>query len=282
MSSTCKKQVDSVSAYLSVVNDEIEKWDDEIELDNDCPEEDKPTMKVLFRGHGNKEWRLWPSLFRCLPGIDSRIFNHSPLYNSYYGQEKYLVEEAKRLFYRIFIDSENALECMAICQHYAIPTRLLDVTANALVGLYFAVSTEKDKDGVVYLFRVNAEDNERALSASHTGEITFDRYHGQGEGPIFGERPLLVSPSHKTERQKAQDGCFFLFENRVNPPSVIEFNNSDFRRIEISTEMKDKLKNELENICNIHKGTLFPESLDSYVEKIKAEAEKRVKANHIS
>lgn len=282
MSSKCANQVDSVSAYLAVVKDEIKKWDDEIGLDNDYPEEDKPTMKVLFRGHGNKEWRLWPSLFRCLPSIDSVIYSHSPLYNSYYGQEEYLIKEAMRLFPDMFKNAENNVGLMAICQHYAIPTRLLDVTANALVGLYFAVSAEKDKDGVVYLFRVNAEENERALSASHTEKITFDRYHEQGKDSISWDRPLLVFPSHKTERQKAQDGCFFLFENKVNPLSVIEFNKSDFRRIEISAGMKDKLKNELENICNIHKGTLFPESLDSYVEKIKAEAEKRIKANHAS
>ena len=37
-------------------------------------------------------------------------------------------------------------------QHYGLPTRILDITANTLVALYFAVSENEDKDGVVYLF----------------------------------------------------------------------------------------------------------------------------------
>ena len=40
-------------------------------------------------------------------------------------------------------------------QHYGYPTRLLDLTNNALVALYFAVSSGADTDGEIIIFNEN-------------------------------------------------------------------------------------------------------------------------------
>jgi hypothetical protein len=42
-------------------------------------------------------------------------------------------------------------------QHFGLPTRLLDVTSNPLVGLYFTVDEIPDEDGSLIIFRVSAE-----------------------------------------------------------------------------------------------------------------------------
>ena len=44
-------------------------------------------------------------------------------------------------------------------QHYGCPTRLLDITANPLVALYFACDGEQaaHQDGVVYIFGIDSE-----------------------------------------------------------------------------------------------------------------------------
>lgn len=48
-------------------------------------------------------------------------------------------------------------EILSKMQHYGVPTRLLDVTANPLVALYYAceddININSNKDGVVYVFK---------------------------------------------------------------------------------------------------------------------------------
>lgn len=52
---------------------------------------------------------------------------------------------------KIFKDL-SCVEKLTYMQHYNCPTRLLDVTRNPLVALYFACSCNLNEDGVVYLF----------------------------------------------------------------------------------------------------------------------------------
>lgn len=47
------------------------------------------------------------------------------------------------------------LGTLAKMQHYGLPTRLLDVSGNLLVSLYFATNSNKYKDGYVQVFKVN-------------------------------------------------------------------------------------------------------------------------------
>ena len=69
------------------------------------------------------------------------------------------------------------LEKLAIMQHYGVPTRLLDITANPLAALYFACKNygcEKCKscdEGVVHVFQIETDDlsyfdSDRALILS--------------------------------------------------------------------------------------------------------------------
>lgn len=93
--------------------------------------------ELLFRGHADVNYKLLPSLARE-PNSVAREWNY--------------VELAKYKLPDVFRDGMSPVELLALLQHYGVPTRLLDVTENALVALYFACCSEPNRDGNVFVF----------------------------------------------------------------------------------------------------------------------------------
>lgn len=110
-------RITSVSQFVS----ELAKLDDLTKTDK----------TRFFRGHEDKTYLLTPSIYRS----DARIQN-----------EDKIIKEAFTYCANDFLPHETLFEKLAKLQHYDYATRLLDISANALVGLYFAVR-KIDKDG---------------------------------------------------------------------------------------------------------------------------------------
>lgn len=97
--------------------------------------------ETFYRGHADKDWTLIPSILRTLngPRVEHLLFRdmvaHEP---------------------QSFSECRSALDHLVQMQHYGLPTRLLDVTMNPLVALYFASeeATSDPADGAVYHFAV--------------------------------------------------------------------------------------------------------------------------------
>jgi len=54
-----------------------------------------------------------------------------------------------------FKDDKTVFDKLVRMQHYGLPTRLLDVSSNALMSLYFACENYQDKeDGIVSIFKI--------------------------------------------------------------------------------------------------------------------------------
>ncbi|WEE25124.1 FRG domain-containing protein [Aeromonas hydrophila] len=85
---------------------------------------------VSYRGHGSVDYELRPSIFRG---------------KSITQNEHILLRELIAAHPEDFTGDTSALEILVRMQHYSLPTRLLDVSLNPLVALYFACESVKKR-----------------------------------------------------------------------------------------------------------------------------------------
>ena len=104
-----------------------------------------------YRGQANSEWNLHSKLTRKLIENDCHNFEMAK------NIEGQLLASfvtgfpavSKNIPTNKVVNFER-LMWMSLMQHYGCPTRLLDWSNSAYVALYFACSSGKDTDGVVY------------------------------------------------------------------------------------------------------------------------------------
>lgn len=109
-------------------------------------------------------------------------------------------------------------ELMSIAQHWGMPTRLLDWTANPLAGLWFAVSADPpndEKHGVVWVLE-------------GPNEQTFD----SDQNVFTLPKTCFFQPPHLDRRIIAQSGWF----------SVYRHNRTRFLPLENMKRYRNKLK----------------------------------------
>ena len=209
-----------------------------IQRKNDnCIEESHLHKGLAFRGQNNKNYELLPSIGR------NRKFSTDV---SILDQERNLIEMAKYKLPNIFKPSLSPVDLLALLQHFGVPTRLMDVTSNPLIALYFA-SLDEGNDGEVIVFDYNdmdatnypivnaIADSYKFLNVTTESLILFlenaclQPYFEEQRNQInnWGENKkvhwiedcckdlLFVNATEQVERQRIQQGFYILFTNEI-------------------------------------------------------------------
>jgi hypothetical protein len=192
--------------------------------------------------HGTSE--IFPRETRHIPSL-----YYPP--NEFYKNEERIFYEILSIFPDETRPQRTTIEKLILMKHYNIPTRIMDISKNALISLFFACFADKgqeksmEKDGIVSVYTVPEEDisfcdsdsvtilaNIAKRQESFKCDITMPLKEFNSQGPIqqllndirqdkAGFAPeidphtinsvLCLRPSMNNPRIIRQDGYFFLF-----------------------------------------------------------------------
>lgn len=260
------EKIGSVTTFLRVISD--------ISTD---------TNSVLFyRGHGDSKYNLAPSIFRNPGWITNEHVMFHELVLRCPGE---------------FNNSKSTFNSLVKMQHYSLPTRLLDITSNPLIALYFACNGSQNEEGEVIVFSVKKSDikyydSDTVSVVSNisrmpseffiTTESDPEKFNKQQEihnlvREIQREKPyfeprihpndlktvVCVKPILDNPRIIKQDGAFFLFgmgKEKTAPAEIPKeyLISRDENRLLIHPQNKSKILKQL-SLLGISRSSIFPE-----------------------
>lgn len=237
MTNETKVEIEDVASYIKYINGLSPTVDG-----------DARTIEstFVFRGQGSTKFDLVPSIGRdslCRkPGSDAISHIIGTL-----KREADIIETACRILPNVFKRDLLPIDLLACLQHYGVPTRLLDVTSNALAALYFACGNLDDV-GEVFIFRRPGGDRQeypicqaiadswhlfmssKTLSSFASLAISRPYFDYQRDLVLSNfseptdqanwfkqccEDTLFVYGTRYLDRQAAQSGQYILFPNDI-------------------------------------------------------------------
>ena len=243
----------------------------------------KMGTETFFRGHSDARYELTPSLLRKWENGDWQFV----------PSEDRLCKELLIAHHDEFQGDDYCFDRLVRMQHYGLPTRLLDISGNPLVALFFACSCKPDQlgvDGEVIVFKVASDsvkyyDSDTVSCLSNLSNLTYAQkndidlsldqdafnatdvagkllHHiksekGYFEGRIVPDdlRSIICVKAKRTNtRIKSQSGAFLLFGHEAALPDAGQ-DGIEISRVTIKN--KTHILNQLDRI-NINATTVYP------------------------
>ncbi|QGQ44757.1 FRG domain-containing protein [Metabacillus sediminilitoris] len=233
---------------------------------------------VWFRGQGAKYEEITSSIARD---------------KGYLNYEFALYAESIEMKQNEFEPLSKPIQRLAKLQHYGIPTRLIDVTTEPLIALFFAVQDTKKDDGYVYLYsqkshemnskQINLLSLLATLKDYDIGNIQqqykcyFYESISKEEILNLAEETIFVKPLDELKelnpRLYNQKGTFAICGNIVEGEKILrQLKTLDtiepIAIVKIPYEYKASVKRELDEKYGINETFIYPE-LPSVAEYIK-------------
>lgn len=234
---------------------------------------------LFYRGHSDASFTLRPHLLR------------GPRFED---QESRLFNELLSLQPDVFAKDGTAFEKLVRMQHYSLPTRLLDITSNPLIALFFACNegSKSGPDGDVVVFTVRSSAikffdsdtvsmianlvklsrDEKAMMDLSLPINDFNEQEPAGrflhfikqEKPYFLplmnpadlKRVVCVRGRMNNERIVSQAGAFLLFGHHARLSNAGR-PGIQTRHIQIAAASKGAILKQLDQL-NINRSTVFP------------------------
>lgn len=237
--------INHVQDYIEVVSKIIDSKDTDdfiITYRGECKEYPTPCVPNIYREEYLKTYDFF----------EKNIFDEMRA-NKISKGEKYL---------------ENAISA----QHDGFPSRLLDVSYNSLVALYFAITpyyrlkeTEYDEDnGKVFLFFIDKLFCPTGDNITKAYEEIIRNKNTFLNNSIFSKNHKLIDHLKINNRIIAQQGAFILFQGN----DVDHLPKYMYEEILIPANAKKTLRKELKDFFGIHTGSIYPEA-ENLIEEIK-------------
>lgn len=208
---------------------------------------DQNSGSHIYRGQTNHEWQLIPSVYRRFKRYQAVILEAFLLYI-----------HRIQLIEKPHIYTNHPIEFLALCQHYEIPTRLLDWTYNLPTAIYFACEDVFDKYGK----KIEVDGAIHLCEKKSFNKFSLDKFRETTN------ELLIVETNITNPRMNSQSGCFILWgviplhKETTESYNLGDYCNNKFqenplKKIIIPKENKANLLRELNEMYGINKDRLY-------------------------